>query len=230
MYGQGSSSLLIFTVPPTITPPAGLHLGTQTYGTLNSSYSIKGSSIVQVIPSCTNGSLTILATKQVSGLADSNPSQLAEPNLKTSMLYMYNVKIERPVVEFEKIEDSELQENNPIMLDVFYHEYPDYRQKRYRITFTNFKTEGSFWLYVTAGIVGLTLICIFFLCIAKFKKAMKKAPEAVATNNASLVGFHPPNDTWQMGGPNKFTGATLPEPNSQNSTIRGVREKLMNSA
>lgn len=230
MFGQGSSSLLIYTLAPTITTPPGLSFSSQPFGNLNSSYSIKGSSIVQVIPSCNNNSLTVLATREASNSEEQSedlttPDQLLSSEMdsvsiiaKPTVLYMYDVKIGSPILELERVSADDLASNKTLAVDIFYLQYPNYVQKRYIINFVNVTSYGSLWMYTAVGIIILILLSIIGLCIMKSKKVLTKA------HNEERV----PNTSIAIKEGDRSGNWTLPEA-SKDPSILQLKDKLMTS-
>lgn len=177
----GSKAMLLLTIPPALEAPQGMKLGYQTVGTLNQTYSFSSLSVIYVLPlnDLTN-SLALLTSRVLLGEpSPSSPAHRLLPVFNMTHLFIEEVEIGSPILQFERYSDDTLLEVGEVEVDVYYNEYPHYSRVRYVVGFDFYRPDSSIALKVS--LLGILIVfgVILSLCIAKSRKAMAKpqAPE-----------------------------------------------------
>ena len=185
------TGMAILTIPATLEAPKGMSLAYQSTGSLNKTYSWAGTKIVYVMP-LKNGisRLAIVYSRVLLGEQVNKKSQETARLLQakrriTQHLFINEVEVGSPVLQFDKFDDETLLAAGQVYMDVFYNVYPDYKHIRYNIKFIHKNSFQSLWLWVSLGIIVIIFISILTLCIRKSNKAFRKVslvPEGAETN------------------------------------------------
>ena len=100
---------------------------------------------------------------------------------------MNSVEIGRPNIDFSDVPLLDLLNLKKYTVEVYYNDFPNYRQVTYTIEF--FYSKSTNWiLYTSASIIMLLFIGLVIVCIWKAKKAMQDSTiGSIHSIDSSLV-------------------------------------------
>lgn len=186
------SGMVVLTIPPTLEAPPGRVLTYQTIGSLNKTYSWKGTQVVYVLPIKEGTGRLAIVCSRVLGPMDRNDSarvlQVDSPRLASHLL-INEIEVGSPALQFDKFDDELLLKQGKVVLDVYYNEFPKYRHITYEIQFSHHRgRDGGIWLQVSLAGMLIIFTAILWLCISKSRKALKKpSPEAEIIKSQSAT-------------------------------------------
>lgn len=174
----GRRMLSILPVPLTLNIPKDRKILYQMNGNMNSTYSISGSNIFNVLPTPSNKrsrSMTILKDS----LLLMDPRQSARRRVK---MQIQEVSVTHPVVQLDTFDESKLLEEGPLEFDVCYtYNITMCNMVQYKINYIDSGKRLDYRIIGALVGIGLLLLIAIVMFIVKTRKAIRGKKKLTST-------------------------------------------------